>query len=92
MADDLDAASLTIRPVGPDRFRGMPVNRDVFGQADMPAEPMEFSGRSIRDWGFVEGGAGYGFFTLRKPSVMRSARQEAALTAFLAPEPLPKGW
>ena len=56
------------------------------------AEPITFTEREIKDWGFVENGKGYGFASLRKGKDNQTPVQKQKLAAFFSPDLLPEGW
>ncbi len=74
------------------RFQGTRVNDSLFGQSNPDPEPITFTEREIKDWGFVENGMGYGFTLLRKGEGRQTPVQKQKLAAFFAPDPLPEGW
>lgn len=73
-------------------FTGTPVADPAFGPTRYGGDVVAFQENQIVDWGFVEGGVGYGFLRLRADSETRSPTQTEQLASFLSPELLPEGW
>lgn len=74
------------------KLRGIPVKDALFNQANVDIDPIEFTKRDIKDWGFVEDGRGYGFVTLRERQGLLTAGQKQNLADFFSEELLPVGW
>lgn len=74
------------------KLTGTPVKDDLFNQAFLDVEPLVFTKRSIKDWGFVESGRGYGYQTLRKNQSALTSGQRENLASFFSEDVLPVGW
>ncbi len=80
------------RKDGDDQYRGLLGNDPVDLPGMKAGDEVQFSYAQIRDWAFVEEGKGYGFYTVRAMLPMMDEAQADGMRAFLAADPLPKGW
>ncbi|MFD1158017.1 YegJ family protein [Roseovarius aestuarii] len=77
---------------GADQYRGRLSNDPVDLPGMKAGDEVQFSYAQIKDWAFVEDGRGYGFYSVRAMLPMMDEAQANGMRAFLAEDPLPKGW
>ncbi len=80
------------RRLADDQYIGKLGNNPVNLPGLKAGDAVEFTYAQINDWAFVEGGKGYGFYSVRAMLPMMEEDQANGVRGFLAPEPLPAGW
>lgn len=74
------------------RYEGI-LSNDPVNLPDLKAgDCVEFTYDQIDDFGFIEGGQGYGFYSVRAILPLMSEQQAASYGGFLSPDLLPSYW
>ncbi|MBM7068069.1 DUF2314 domain-containing protein [Actibacterium sp. 188UL27-1] len=74
------------------RYQGRLANEPVGLEGLHHGDQVLFDRSQIEDWAFIQAGRGYGFFGVRALLPIMDTEQARGMRAFLAVDPLPKGW